>query len=202
MLMRKIIRILAALMLVVITTVFFCNLYINSFSKKKLYRYIADIPANTYGLILGTNKYLPKGGINKYYSERIESTILLYQAGKIEKIIVSGNGRDQYYNEPVTIKKELIKAGIPDSLIQTDAAGFRTHNSVVNLKREINPDRMTIISQKFHNQRAVFIARRYGIDAIAYNVPEKFTSRDYPTRAREVLAKTRAVFELVFKKQI
>ena len=86
----------------------------------------------------------------------------LFQAGKISRILVSGDNRRMNYNEPVEMRKALIAHGIPDSVIVMDFAGIRTLDSVIRAKKVFGQDRFTIISQRFHNERALYIAGRNG----------------------------------------
>lgn len=196
--MRKLRKYIFFALLVLILITAFCNLYINISANRHLYNNLNSLPVNEYGLVLGTNKYLSKGGINKYFVARILAVSDLYKASKINKVLVSGYKESVYYNEPLQIKKMLLKLGIPDSVIILDTAGFRTIQSVKNLNKMIANKNITIISQKFHNQRAVYLAIKSGRKAIGYNVSDARSFDDIITYIREIFAKTLAFFEVNF----
>ena len=148
------------------------NHIVTKTGNKYIYSSIDSIPHNHCGLVLGTSKYIWNGKKNTYYSNRIKAAVDLYTNKKIDYIIVSGDNRNVNYNEPITMYNDLILAGIPQERIILDYAGFRTLDSVVRAKEIFGQSQFTIISQSFHNQRALYIARERGIEAIAFNAPE------------------------------
>jgi SanA protein len=170
-------------------------------SKDYVYDSLTEIPANRVGLILGTSKYLTNGRLNLYYQYRIDAAVRLYKGGKIRYILISGDNGTIYYNEPITIKKDLMKRGIPEAVIYLDYAGFRTLDSVVRAKEIFGLNRFTVISQRFHNQRAVFIGRNKGLDVIGYNARTVSRKYGFKTRQREKLARLKMVLDLLFKKK-
>ena len=116
--------------------------------------------------MLGTSPKLRNGEDNLYFLYRIQATADLYKAGKISYILISGDNSRSNYNEPESMKQALIRLGIPSKVIYLDYAGLRTLDSVVRAKKIFGQNSITIISQKFHNERAIFIAQAYGIDAL------------------------------------
>jgi len=115
---------------------------------------------------LGTSKNTRKGNINQYFKYRIEAATELFKTNKISYIIISGDNSVKGYDEPTDMKNELIKNGIDSTHIFLDYAGFRTFDSMVRSKEIFGQDSITIISQQFHNERALYIAERLGIKAI------------------------------------
>ena len=122
------------------------------------YNTINKLPQNDVALVLGTSKYTVNGYQNPYFYYRIEAAAKLYQAKKVKHILVSGDNRLKSYNEPKEMQQALEKRGIPTKAITLDYAGFRTLDSVVRSKEVFGQKRITIVSQKFHNHRALFIA--------------------------------------------
>ncbi len=158
-----------------------------------VYDDISAIPKNKVGLLLGTGKYTASGNINLFYKYRVDAAVKLYKAGKIEYILVSGDNSRKDYDEPSDFKKDLIAKGIPEHKIFLDYAGFRTLDSVVRAKKVFGQTSVTFISQKFHNQRAIYIANHYNIKAVGFN------ARDvYKSHLREYLARSKASLDLVF----
>lgn len=193
---RKAIKWLALVIIIFTGFVFFTNKWIIDNTAEQQYIDLEKIPQNGVGLLLGTSKYNKFGGINLYFNYRIEAAVQLFRNGKIKHIIVSGDNRKIEYNEPREMRRALIKRGVPDSCITMDYAGFRTLDSVVRSKKVFGQSKITIISQKFHCERALFIANFHKIEAIAFcaeDVPENYS---YYTQIREYLAKTKAVLDL------
>ena len=153
------------------------------------------------GLVLGTAKNLVGGRPNLYYSHRISATIALYKAGKIEFVLVSGDNGTKYYNEPKTIKKDLITGGIPAEKIFLDYAGFRTLDSMVRAKEVFGLERVTVISQKFHNERAIYLAEKKGLTAIGFNANDVSGNSGLKVHLREYLARVKVFVDLVFNTQ-
>ena len=164
--------------------------------RHQVYDSVNAIPKNKVGLLLGTGKYAASGNINLFYKYRIDAVVKLYKAGKIEYILVSGDNSRKDYDEPTDFKKDLIAKGIPEDRIFLDYAGFRTLDSVVRAKEIFGQTSITIISQKFHNQRAIYIAKQYSINAVGFNAKDVYNSH-----FREYLARSKASLDLVFNVQ-
>lgn len=123
---------------------------------------------------------------------------------KPEKLNISSSAaiiRKEDYNEPEEMKKALMQKGIPEKSIYLDYAGFRTLDSVVRAKEVFGQNRLTIISQRFHNKRAIYLAEKNGIDAIGYNAPNVNAYAGLKTNIRELLARVKMFIDLGIDKQ-
>ena len=169
--------------------------------KESMYDNITETPSKKVGLLLGTAKYVKGGWINLYYTHRITAAVELYKAGKIEYILISGDNGRESYDEPTLMKEDLMAAGIPESAIYLDYAGFRTLDSVVRCKIIFGELDILVISQQFHNERAVYIARAKGMQAIGYNAQDINAKYGFKTRIREYLARTKMFLDLWFGKE-
>ncbi|MEO1010017.1 MAG: ElyC/SanA/YdcF family protein [Bacteroidota bacterium] len=198
---RKYLRFLGWALLSVLLLIFVCNAIINSSTEGKTFKDIHEIPKNRVGLILGTSNRLVGGQQNPYYEFRIQATIALFKANKIDFILVSGDNSTVYYNEPSTIKKDLIRAGIPKAKIFLDYAGFRTLDSMVRAKTVFGLDRVTVISQKFHNQRAIYLAKKKGLEAIGFNAQDVDGKQGFKVHFREYFARVKVFLDLLFNTQ-
>ena len=178
--------------------VFYSDYIIRNSAKGKTFNKVADIKKNKVGLVLGTAKKLKNGSVNLYFKYRINATVALYKNGKIDFVLVSGDNGNKYYNEPTDFKNELIKKGIPKDKIYLDYAGFRTLDSVIRAKEVFNLVEITIISQKFHNERAIFLAEKNGIQAIGFNAKDLIGRYGIKTKIREYFARTKAVLDIIF----
>jgi SanA protein len=179
----------------------FANYKINSFSKGYLYNSTDSIPQCKTAVLLGTSKFMRNGTRNYFFYNRIASAETLFRSGKIQFIIISGDNSLSYYNEPEDMKKELMKAGIPDSVIFLDYAGFRTFDSMIRAKEVFGQTKFIVVSQQFHNERAVFIARKYGIEAYGYNAEDVDAYSGFKTKVRELFARVKVFIDVYTNKQ-
>jgi SanA protein len=192
---KKIIWAAAIAIVIAIAFVVFANNSITSVASRKLYNDTASIPYNKVGLLLGCSKLLSNGYPNLYYHYRIDAAADLLKAGKIKYIVISGDNGRKEYNEPEDMRNDLIRRGIDSSVIILDYAGFRTFDSVVRLKEIFGQQSVTIISQQFHNERAIFIAEKEGIDAVGYNAKDVTKYMGFKTKQREKLARCKAYID-------
>ena len=185
-----------------IILVMILTIWANSTVTKTAKQYITDdidkVVAVKVGLLLGTSKHVKNGNNNEYFFNRIDAAVSLFNKGKIKCVIISGDNGSKYYNEPMDMKKELIKNGVPDSVIYLDYAGFRTLDAVIRAKEIFEQDSFIVISQKFHNERAVYLARKYGINAFGYNAKEVEAYNGFKTQVREIFARDKMFLDLIF----
>lgn len=184
------------LMTLMVIFIVLCNYAIMSSTKTQLYSDISLIPKNDVAILLGASKKSRWGGENLFFKYRIEAAAALFKSGKIKHIIVSGDNSKKEYDEATDMREALVALGVPDSCITLDYAGFRTLDSMVRCLKIFGQKKVTVISQKFHNQRAAFIGNYYDMEVVAFNakdVPAQFSLK---TRIREYFAKCKAVLDL------
>ena len=178
--------------------VLFSNLIVNNNAKEKVFRSTDKIPKNKVGLLLGTSKNLMNGQKNLYFIYRVNAAAKLFKSGKIEYILISGDNRTHNNNEPQDFKDELLKKGIPENKIFLDYAGFRTLDSVLRLKEIFGQNTVTMISQEFHNERAIYLAEHFGIKAIGFNAKDVTNRLGFKTQLREYLARVKVFVDILF----
>ena len=188
---RKHLKILGWLIGIPLLLIIVCNYIISVAARGKVFSQTDNIPKNKVGLVLGTSKKLIGGLPNPYYAYRIEAALALYRAGKVDFILVSGDNSTTYYNEPQTFKNDLIEGGIPRDRIFLDYAGFRTLDSMVRAKEVFGLDRVTVISQQFHNERAIYLAEKKGLEAIGFNAEDISMKHGLNVQLREYLARVK-----------
>ena len=190
-------RTLPVITLLGILILFLPWIYISWSVRSVVYRDISLIPERDVGLLLGTSPSSSDGRANLFYTTRIEATKMLYEQGKIHRILVSGDNSTPSYNEPVLMKESLMRAGIPENVISLDYAGFRTLDSVIRAKEIFSlTGGITIISQPFQIERALYVAENHGIDALGFgaaNVSVFIAPRVY---IREIFARWLALFDI------
>ena len=160
-----------------------------------IYHDSAAIPHKKAALVLGTAKYA-MGRENLFFNARIDAAVTLYKAGKIDAIIVSGDNGSKSYDEPSDMRDDLVKRGIPAKYITLDYAGFSTLDSIVRAKAIFDLDDFIIVSQKFHIERALYIAEKKGIKAIGFPAKDIAGFWGEKVRKREVLARFKAFLDL------
>ena len=178
----------------------FCNQAVIQFSKGKIYDNVKEIPYKEVGLLLGTSPTTINGWTNIYYTYRIDAAVKLYKAKKISRILISGDGKEKSYDEPKYMRRDLIKRGIPAHKITLDKKGLRTYDSVINAKETFGLSNFTVISQRFQNERAIYLAGHNDIDAIGFNAkdaPNQKGKSAIKVRIREVFAKVKVFMDLI-----
>lgn len=198
-------RIFMALLIglgLLIAVVAACNIWVLGSCSGRLYDNAETVPHKRVAVMLGTNPKTKTGKMNYFYKHRIDAAVKLYQNGKIDRILISGDNSSKTYSEPDAMKADLMAAGIPDSAIYLDFAGFSTYDSMVRAKKVFGLSEFMVVSQDFHNKRAVYIARQNGIDAIGFNVQNTlFRKWRIKMELREILARVKAVGEVVMNKK-
>ncbi len=177
------------------------NKLIQKNGQNKVFSKTENITKNKVGLVLGTSKTLRNGRINLYYKYRLEAAIELFKSDKIEFIVISGDNSTNSYDEPTDFKNDLVKAGIPENKIFLDYAGFRTLDSVVRIKEIFDQNSVTIISQQFHNERAIYLAEYFKIKAIGFNAKGISGRYGLKVQLREYLARVKVFVDILFNVQ-
>ena len=176
--------------------------FILSAAEGCIYANADTIPENRVGLVLGCSPIGPSGDTNLFFLHRMDAAAELYKAGKVQYLIVSGDNHIKTYNEPSAMRAALIERGVPEERIICDYAGLRTLDSIIRANKIFGQSKITIISQQFHNQRAVFIAQHNGMEAIGYNADEVTGAAGWKINLREAFARTKAVLDIyLLKKQ-
>lgn len=181
-----------------------CNGVVINNAQGQTYDNVSEIPSRKIGLLLGTSPITPQGEHNYYFDNRIYATVELYKQGKIKQIIASGGdySAQNGCNELIAMRDSLVAHGVPDSVITLDYKGLRTINSIVNVKTDYDLDSLIIISQKYHNERAIWLAEHYGLHAIAYNATTPdITTKKIKNTLREFLARVKMFLDILTQAQ-
>ncbi len=183
--------------ILVLIFILFCNHQVEKNAIGKTYNDLNEIPFNKVGLLLGTCKTMKDHTtINPFWKFRLQAAFELWKAGKINRILISGDNGWYGYNEPQDFQDAFIALGVPDSVLVFDFAGFRTHDSVIRCKKVFGQNSVTVISQKFHNERALFIAQKYGLKAVGYNAKDVGFRDNFYTSVREKLARVKLFLDV------
>lgn len=181
----------------VVLIILFANWKIPHDTQDYTYDNVDDVPAQKAALVLGTSRYIGDRE-NLYFTYRIRAAKELYEAGKVKALVLSGDNSRPTYNEPEDMREALIAAGVPDNVIYLDYAGFRTLDSVVRMSEIFEQDSFIIVSQKFHNERAIFLAQYYGLTTYGYNAKDLELNRSsIRTKVREYLARVKVFVDMI-----
>lgn len=159
-------------------------------ARGRVYDRVEAVPAGRVGLVFGCDDRY-QGRENLYFRYRIDAAAELWRAGKVRCLLVSGDNREPNYNEPRRMRNALIEHGVPAEKIACDFAGLRTLDSVVRAREVFGVTEVTFISQRFQNERAIYLARAHGMDAVGYNARDVESSAGFKTKAREVGARVK-----------
>ena len=175
------------------------NIWVYALTNGRTYTRISKIPPRETALVLGTSPKMKSGVSNPYFTSRMDATALLYHHGKIKKIIVSGE-KSLGYDEPFAMKNYLVyQEGVPESIIIEDPKGFKTQSSISNCKNIYQQNDVIIVSQGFHNLRALFYARNNDMNALGFDAQDVLSNQSYyRNQSREFLARVLAVVYYVF----
>ncbi len=153
--------------IVVILLIFLININIVLNSKKHIYSDINKVPEMQTGLVLGAYVY-PNGVMSDMLKDRATTTLELYNAGKIKKILISGDHGTKIYDEVNVLKKYFLENNVRSEDIFLDHAGFDTYDSLYRAKEIFQVDSLIIITQNFHLPRAVYIGNKLDIKTIGF----------------------------------
>ncbi len=209
--------VLISLLLFLAIVVGLCNLWVDRHARGRLFVEVEKIPHREYGLLLGSppqSRY--SGRTNMFFVYRIQAAEQLYKAGKIDKILISGDDNSLYgANEVEAMRDSLVLRGVPANVMILDGKGLRTLDSVVRMCRDYNVRSCTIISQRFHNERALFLADymdwRHALnreekwpfdeETMGFDAKAPVSKWSMITYVREVFARVKVFVDLIIKKQ-
>lgn len=166
-------------------------------SRGRLFQDASDLPSTKVGLVFGTTDRV-NGRENLYFRYRIDAAVAVWNSGKLQTLIVSGDNDSPYYNEPEKMKQALVERGIPGERIVCDPKGLRTLDSVVRAKEIFGAHSIIVISQRFQNERAIYLAKANGIQAYGFNAQDVETQAGLKTQFREIGARVKMWLDVNF----
>ncbi|MDR1715169.1 MAG: YdcF family protein [Prevotella sp.] len=195
--LTKVLLIILIPLIIIGLAVLLANWKIPHDTKDYVYNNTDSIPAQKAALVLGAARYIG-GRQNLYFTYRIRAAKELYDAGKVKAFVVSGDNSTKDYNEAQDMYDALVEAGVPGDIIYMDYAGLRTLDSVVRMSEIFGQKSFIIVSQEFHNERAVFLAQYYGLEAYGYNAKDIDLNRfSYRTKIRELFARVKVFVDII-----
>jgi SanA protein len=197
-LLPRLVLISIALMLLSTSVTYSINQTVDRTSSGLVYANTTEVPAKQTGLVLGALVH-SDGTLSDMLKDRCETAVELYKAGKIQKILVSGDHGTKGYDEVNAMKTYILAKGVPGKDLFLDHAGFDTYDSVYRAKAIFDVQSVTIITQEFHLPRALYIAKSLGMDAIGVKADRSDYGGIEFNQAREVLSKDKAFVDVTLQ---
>lgn len=174
------------------------NRWVINSTDSFLYKDTSLLPDNEVGLVLGCSPFVSSGKANPQFHGRMQAAADLYRIGKVKRLILSGANPDSRYNEPKKMREALLELGVPSEAMVLDFAGDSTYESVTRSRVVFNLSSVTVVTQKYHAYRALFLARKTGLRAVAYQAPiDGVPGPGFRHPPREVFARLLAVLDIV-----
>ena len=177
-------------------TIFGANYAVERASKNHVFASAEEVPTQRVGLVLGCVRYFNDGRENLFFRKRIERACELYNEGKVQYLLVSGDNSRKDYDEATDMRNALVELGVPDEAIYSDFAGFSTLDSVVRAKKVFGQTEFVVISQEFHVRRAIYIGRQNDMDVVGAPAEDIGGRYGIRTHLREYLARVKMVLDV------
>ena len=190
-------RVLAALLGALVLVIVASNAYILLTTRGEASNAISDLPHAQAAIVPGA-QVRPDGTMSLMLADRVDRTVKLWRAGKVDRILVSGDHGQWQYDEPDTMREALIKAGVPGRVIFTDHAGFNTRATMVRAKKIFDVSSAIVVTQGFHMARALWLGKRAGLEVHGLAADRSgYGLEGRKSKLREVLARVKAVEDVV-----
>jgi vancomycin permeability regulator SanA len=162
---------------------------IRSSTQPYIYQTVEAVPERPVALVFGAG-ILRNGKPSAILRDRIEAAAALYKAGKVKKLLVTGDNGSLDYNEVAVMRRYAMKLGVPGDDVVKDHAGFRTYDSCYRARDVFEVKRAILVTQAFHLPRALYLARQMGIDAVGMTADRQDDTKRKTFHFREWLART------------
>lgn len=141
--------------------------YMTATANAVTYREIAAVPKRQVAVVFGA-QVLPDGSPSAALTYRLDAAITLYRAGKVERLLLTGDGREDNYHEPAVMRAYALARGVPDEAIVRDDSGLRTYDSCYRATAIFGVDDAILVTQDYHLPRAIYTCERLGVRAIGF----------------------------------
>ncbi|WP_026915579.1 SanA/YdcF family protein [Christiangramia portivictoriae] len=169
-------------------------------TSEDIYSEISKIPARETVIILGASVH-SDGKLSPILKDRVDTAIKLYRNKKVNNFHVTGDHRTEDYNEIAAIVFYLRERGIPENKITSDHAGLDTYDSMYRAGKLFKIEDATVVTQKFHLPRALFISEKLGFNYYGFTADQRAYQTEYRLKQREKLANIKALWEVLLKKE-
>ena len=161
----------------------------------QVYTNALDAPSSPTAIVLGAG-YSPGGRLSSALADRMDTAIDLYEAGRVNKLLLTGDNRFEDYNEPAAMAAYAEARGVPPEDLVLDYAGRRTYDSCYRANAIFGVERAILVTQAFHLPRALYTCDRLGLEVVGVVADRRPYFRATWYELREVFALTRAWLDL------
>ncbi|MDH5681309.1 MAG: YdcF family protein [Spirochaetota bacterium] len=155
----------------------------------------SEIPVAQAALVLGARVY-EGGGLSITLADRMDAGIELYKSRKVDKLLLSGDHRADHYDETNAMKNYALKHGVPAEDIFLDHAGFRTYDSLYRARDVFGIEKLIVVTQEFHLDRAIYTGRMLGLDVYGLACDRRVYYNHRYNKLREFLARSKAFIDI------
>ena len=199
--LRRVLLVLGMVLFAWLGYAAFAQWWVFAGSAKWIYQRLDDVPPSPVGIVFGAKVY-ESGALSPVLDARVRAAVELYRAGKVRKLLMTGDNGRASYDEVSAMKRRAVALGVPAVDVVRDFAGFRTYDSCYRARAIFGVDRAILVTQAFHLNRAVYLARRLGIDAIGYVAPPGMPDEMiHASENRELLARPAAVTDTLLHRR-
>ncbi len=186
---------IGALALLAGLTTLITNLIITQGAKAYIVDDLGDLPHAQCAIVLGARIH-EDGTPFPMLADRLETGIKLYELGKVDKLLLSGDHGQKSYDEVNAMLDYVLARGVPDQDVFTDHAGFDTYDTMYRARDVFLVESAIVVTQRYHLSRAVYIARTLGLDAVGAEADLQAYLHPVRNEAREILARVKAMMQL------
>jgi len=180
--------------------IYLINRHIHSVSGAKLQTSITEIPVENpprIAIVFGAKVWDDKSPSPVLY-DRIVTAVELYRAGRVEKILMSGDNPSENYDEPTAMKQVAIRLGVPEENVILDFAGRRTYDTCYRAREIFDVRKAILVTQAFHQARALYLCNDLGVNSIGITADRRKYEGERYWAFREFFSKASAWFETNF----
>jgi Uncharacterized membrane protein len=158
---------------------------------------VENVPTRRVAIVFGAGLWR-NGTATPVLKDRVQTAANLYIAGKVEKLLMSGDNRFVEYNEPAVMRDVALSLGVPETAIVVDFAGRRTYDTCYRAKAIFGVTEAILVTQAFHLPRAIYECSRLGVDSVGVNADLRVYSRSSVLywNVRELFATVAALWDL------
>lgn len=188
----------AAILFLIAAAVAASNLYVLRCARDHLVSGDELREPRQTAIVLGARVYAD-GSMAAVTHDRVTTAVALYQRGLVRKLLLSGDHGRATYDEVNTMRRAAQAIGVRPEDIFLDHAGFSTYDTMVRARQVFQVQSAVVVTQTFHLPRAVFFARKAGIQAIGISADRRTYATHRRMSRREVLARLKAVLLVVVR---
>lgn len=180
--------------------IYFVNRHVHSVFDEKVKTSITEIPTEEpprVAIVFGARVW-SSGEASPVLYDRVLTAVELYRAGRVKKLLMSGDNPTQAYDEPTAMKKTAMELGVPEQDIVLDFAGRRTYDTCYRAKEIFEVRRAILVTQEFHQARALYLCNNLGVESVGITANRRKYQAERHWAFREFFSVASAWFEMNF----